>query len=467
MNVHDAPAESAPRRETPSLLRRAGKALLFAAVAGAGLALSACAPNRVNMPPPVSIDGGPEAGPGGAPLGPRPDVRPSSGGGPAATGAPRAGGGLGGAVTIGLLVPESGRSRDQLALGTALRDAAQLALFDSGRDDVSIIIKDTGGSSARAAAAASQAIAEGAEILLGPVFAEDVAAVAAVARPQGVPVIAFSSDQTVARAGVYLLSFPPEEEVRQIVDYAASQGVAYYASLSPTDAYGRRAVRAFEDAVRAVGGQITASATYAGGQEAVYPSIMQLDGRPFEALFVPDGGSGLRTVAGLLKFGPPPPPAPKPLTPEEIAAGKTPPPPPPPPVRANLPSFTLLGTGLWDEAATGTSPGVAGGVFAAPEPGSRERFSARFNSNFGYRPARIASLGYDAVALVATLSGGDPVTRFSDSAIADPNGFAGVDGIFRFLPDGRIQRGLAIIEATGAGFRIRRSAPNSFQVLGF
>ncbi len=431
------------------------------AVAALAFGLSACA-GGFDGPRGTVVDG-PADG-----RGPRPDVSMVAPGGPVATGAPRrAGGGVSsGPVKVALLVPQSGRSRDQLALGSALFDAAQMALFDAGRTDIDLIVKNTGAGGSTAAAAAQSAIDEGAEIILGPVFSEEVSIVRSVAAARGVPVIAFSSDTGAAGGGAYLLSFPVEEEVRAVVNYAASRGVGLFATLTPQDGYGRRAEGAFTRDVAAIGGQVVVASSYPAAKEAMYPAIMRLDGADFDAIFLPDGGSNLREVATLLRFGPPPPPAPKPLTAEQIAAGVAPPPPPAPPVRARLPEYLLLGAGKWDEQANGAAAGLARGVFAAPEPFTRESFSNRFEGNYGYRPPRVASLGYDAMSLAATLSGGLPGQRFSRGAITDPNGFAGVDGIFRFLSDGTIQRGLAIIEVTGSGFTVIRPAPATFQTFG-
>ncbi|BCW86918.1 Penicillin-binding protein activator LpoA [Alphaproteobacteria bacterium SO-S41] len=405
-------------------------------------------------------------GPGGPGRGPRPNVNPLGPEGPVASGAPRRPGGIGmGPVKIALLVPQSGRGKD---LGNPLFDAAQMALFDTGRNDITLIVKNT---SNGAGNAAQQAINEGAEIILGPVFAEDVAAVRAVAAPLGIPVISFSSTSSAAGGGVYLLSFTPEEEIRAVVNYAASRGMGLFAVMSPNDTYAVRATATFQRDVAATGGQIVANAAYnAGGP--VYSSVMQLDNKDFDAIFVPGGGKGLQNIAKLIRFGPPPPPpppAPPPLTDEQIKAGVAPPPappPPPPPPRAVLPEYVLLGTGLWDESGNGSAGGLTGGLFAAPEPSTRQSFSARFEGIYNYRPPRVASLGYDAMSLAATLSDNLPGQRFTQSAITDPNGFGGVDGIFRFLPNGTIQRGLAIIGVTGGGFTVIKPAPRSFQDTG-
>lgn len=454
-----------------SRLGRALKAAFNGLVLTAGLlALSACGSmsqvigESGNSGQVVEGTGGPDV-PG---RGPRPDVSPIGPQGPSATGGPRMGSGIGaGPLKVALLVPQSGRSRDQVAIGNALFDAAQMALFDTGRGDITLIVKNTGSGPGSAANAAQQAINEGAEVILGPVFAEEVGAVRAVAAPLGVPVIAFSSDNSVAGGGAYLLSFPAEEEIRAIVNFAAGRGIGLFAVLTPPNAYGRRATSAFARDVASIGGTVVAEATYSGDKNTMYPAVMQLDGKDFDALFIPDGGTSLRDIASLVRFGPPPPPAPAPLTDEQIAAGVAPPPPPPPPVRAVLPDLIMLGTGQWDEPANGTSGGLARGVFAAPEPSSRTSFSSRFETAYGYRPPRVASLGYDALSLAATLSSDLPGQRFSASAITDPNGFSGVDGIFRFLPNGTVQRGLAIIEATGGGFSILRPAPRTFQAAGY
>ena len=88
-----------------------------------------------------------------------------------------------------------------------------MALAEFNSPNVQLLVKDDGGSAQGAQQAAQQALAEGAEIIIGPLFAQSVAAVGQVARGRGVPVIAFSTDVSVASRGVYLLSFLPESDV--------------------------------------------------------------------------------------------------------------------------------------------------------------------------------------------------------------------------------------------------------------
>jgi branched-chain amino acid transport system substrate-binding protein len=60
--------------------------------------------------------------------------------------------------------------------------------------------------------------------------------------------------------------------------------------------------------------------------------------------------------------------------------------------------------------------------------------------------------------------GGEP---FSQQAILNPSGFTGVDGLFRFTPNGLVQRGLAVLEVEPQGPIVVSPAPQSFQDLGY
>jgi hypothetical protein len=119
----------------------------------------------------------------------------------------------------------------------SMRNAAEMA-SPIQQSDIQLLVKDDGGSGPGAQQAAEQALAEGAEIILGPLFAQSVSAAGQVARARGVPVIAFSTDAGVAAPGVYLLSFLPESEVDRVIGYAMSHGKRSFAALIH-NAYGR------------------------------------------------------------------------------------------------------------------------------------------------------------------------------------------------------------------------------------
>ena len=145
-----------------------------------------------------------------------------------------------GVARVALLLPLTGRSAE---LGQALLDAAQMALFDVRADDLVLMPKDTNGTPEGAARAAATAIAEGATLIIGPLFAGSVASVAPLARSAGVNVVAFSSERSVAGPGVFIMGLLPEQ---QIARAAAGAG-------GPAADAGRRPGRAAAAAHRAFG----------------------------------------------------------------------------------------------------------------------------------------------------------------------------------------------------------------------
>jgi len=153
-----------------------------------------------------------------------------------------------GAVKVGLILPLSGNGNAAVA-AKSMRNAAEMALTEFNSPDIQLLVKDDGGSAAGAQQAAQQVLDEGAEIILGPLFALTVTPVGQLARARNVPVIAFSTDANVAAHGVYLLSFLPESDVERIISYAASQGRRSFAALVPDNAYGTVAEAAFKQAV--------------------------------------------------------------------------------------------------------------------------------------------------------------------------------------------------------------------------
>jgi ABC-type branched-subunit amino acid transport system substrate-binding protein len=372
-------------------------------------------------------------------------------------------------VRVALLLPISGANAD---LGKAMLDAAQMAVFDFADSRFELLGHDTRGTADGAVAAASVAIGDGASLILGPLLAASVRAVAPVARAANVPVVAFSSDRSVAGDGVYTLGFLPSAEIRRIVSFARSKGISRFAALAPENAYGETVVGAFEDAVAANGGTVTrvqfydpgaedftepvrALANYSSRRQALLDQRRALEGRddevskhalkrlerlqtigelPFDALLVADGGKRLQTIAALLPFF-------------DIDPAKV----------------RMLGTGQWDERGIGAEPALIGGWFAAPPPSARGDFETAFRALYGKNPPRLATLAYDATALAAVLARSDKGPDFSASAITSSSGFWGRDGIFRFLPQGTAERGLAVMRVTRHGAEIISRAPETFQ----
>ena len=340
-------------------------------------------------------------------------------------------------VRVALLLPFSSSSAETRAVANAIEKAAELALFDSGNPDILLMPRDDGGTTGGAASAASRAAAEGAEIILGPLFAQSVTAVAPVARAQSVPVVAFSSDRSVGGQGVYLLSFQPEDEVRRIVTYAARHGRNAFAAMVPQNAYGEKAAAAFQRAVAEAGARVTSVQSFAPKPEEVAAPAAAVAATKPDAVLIAQGGVVLRSIAPTLALN-----------------------------GASNRNVKFLGTGLWDDTSILREPMLAGGWFAAPTLEAERAFAEKYKSVYGATPPRIASLGYDAMSLVALLAKGAPYQRYTPTTLTDPNGFSGVDGIFRFHEDGSAERGLAIMEIQPSGVVVVAPAPATFQAQG-
>lgn len=335
-------------------------------------------------------------------------------------------------VRVGILLPFSLRPQD----AAALYNAAELALFDHGGPNTLLIPRDAGADEASASAAARALLNDGADIIIGPVLREGVAGAADAARRENVPVIGFSSDRSVAGDGVYLLSFQLEDEVARIVSYAASRDIRTIALLAPSNEYGRRVEEALRAEARLHGVTIVQAQLYtrtdADASAAASALAASLRGAPAQAILIAESGSALRSIGTALVRG-----------------------------GVDQRQVRFLGTSAWAGDAQ-REPTLAGGWYVSPDPAARTDFEGRYENVFGREPTRLASLGYDAVALAALLSRERGARGFSRGAIENREGFAGSDGLFRFRANGAIERGLAIIEVRPNEVIVLDAAPRRF-----
>lgn len=336
-----------------------------------------------------------------------------------------------GHVKVGLILPLSAAGNAGVA-AQSMKSAAEMALAEFQNPNIQILIKDDGGSPQGAQQVAQQACDEGAEIILGPLFAGSVPATAQVARTRNISVIAFSTDSSVAGRGVYLLSFLPESDVNRIVEYSAGMGKRSFAALLPDNAYGTVVEGAFKTAVTRKGGRIVAFEKYGSDRATPARAVAQALGGADALLLADDGDSVVATADAL------------------TAAG------------ANLRSVQLLGTGLWDNPRVYASANLQGGLYAAPDPSGFRAFAGRYRTRFGSEPVRTATLAYDAVALVAALARTQGPQRFAPDVLTNSSGFAGIDGLFRFRPDGTNERGLAVMRVASGGGLAVAGSPKSF-----
>jgi ABC-type branched-subunit amino acid transport system substrate-binding protein len=336
-----------------------------------------------------------------------------------------------GQVKVGLILPLSASGNAGVA-ALSMKNAAEMALAEFQNPNIQLLIKDDAGSPQGASQGAQQAVDEGAEIILGPLFAASVPAAAQAARGRNISCIAFSTDSSVAGRGVYLLSFLPESDVNRIVEYASSTGKRSFAALLPDNAYGNVVEVALKQAVARRGGRVVAFEKYGADRATPARNVAQALGQADALLLADDGESVVATADAL------------------TAAG------------ANLRNIQMLGTGLWDNPRVSASASLQGGLYAAPDPSGFRAFAGRYRTRYGAEPVRTATLAYDSVALVAALARTQGGQRYSPEVLTNPSGFAGIDGLFRFRADGTNERGLAVMRVASNGSVPVAGSPKSF-----
>jgi branched-chain amino acid transport system substrate-binding protein len=397
------------------------------------------APAPVIVPPPAPVARAPEPTPPvvATPL-PAPVPRVAA----SPTGAPR----------VAFLVPLSGPNA---AVGRALLDAATLALYDVADDDFVLLPRDTQGTPEGALEAFDWAVEQGARLVVGPLLSAEVQALAPRAREAGIAVLAFSNDVAAASSHSFVLGIAPQAAIRRAVEFARAQGLEKFVALVPNNALGAASEAAFREALDATEGELVRVERYDPGTLDASPAVRRVGqvGPPppraargeaareppeldFEAILIPDFGDRLAQIASQLHL-------------HEIDPAR----------------IKFLGIPLWDDPRVYREPSLLGGWFAAPPIDGRRNFERQYRDVFGRPPPRVATLAYDAVALAAVLARdkGPNGADYSLNVLTGTAGFAGIEGIFRLMPTGQVERGYAILEVQRGTPRVISPAPETFE----
>ena len=363
---------------------------------------------------------------------------PTAGSGPASPG-------KGGSVQVALLVPSgSGQSQDEL-FGSNLENAARLAMADLSGVSIDLRVYKTGGSPAQASALAKQAVAEGAQVILGPFYSEEANAAGVAVASTGVNVLAFSNNATIAGGNVFVLGQTFDVTARRLASYAVRNGKSKVLIVHDRNVAGEVGKAAIERGVASAGGSVVGVSSYEFSQNGIVQAasgiVSSAKSTGATALFLTaDTAGALPLLSQLL-----------------VDNG----------IDRNTTQF--IGLTRWDiPPATLALPGVQGGWFAMPDPGLTAQFRSRYEGAYGSQPVPVAALAYDGIAAIGALAGrvkgGAPLGK---SDLTQSAGFAGVSGIFRLLPNGTNQRGLAIAQIRGNQVVVVDSAPRSFSGAGF
>ncbi len=346
-------------------------------------------------------------------------------------------------VPVALLVPRGSAQRGDDVLAKSLENAARLAIADLNGVQVDLRVYDTAGNPQTAAAVATQAVQDGARIILGPVYAEAANAAGIAAAKRGVNVLAFSNNTSIAGGNVFVLGSTFENSARRLTQYAKRQGKSNMVVVSGNNAAGQTGRAAIQQAAVQSGMTVAGSVSYDLSQQGVInaiPTITQsVRQKNADVMFL------TATTAGAL-------PLLTQLLPEAGVATT---------------DVQYMGLTRWDiPAQTLELSGVQNGWFAMPDPQKSGSFRARYQSAYGAAPHPIGGLAYDGIAAIGALVSSGNSGALTGAALTQSAGFQGTGGIFRLRPDGTNERGLAIATIKDKKVVIIDPAPRSFPGAG-
>lgn len=347
----------------------------------------------------------------------------------------------GGPVLVALLVPETDKRGSVRALADGLAKAASLAAADFNESRLNLRKYDTGGEPGKAAEAARNAIADGAQLIIGPLFSGSAAAVRPVVQQAGVQAIAFTTDESVLGGGLYSIGFLPGTEIDRMISYAAARDLNQIAVFAPDTPYGKVVYDGTRAAAARSGATIARLQPFQPDFKALDSTAKQFasyyESNPdMDAILFATNGQMLQGLASYLAYN-----------------------------KVLPTTVKYMGLGLWDEKETFREGTLRGGWFPGVAPLLKSDFSGRYQSAYGGEPPSIAFLGYDAVAVAAALLREGADKPFSAQALQQPSGFTGMSGLFRFRRDGRNDRSLSILEVGRREFKVRDPAPRDFSGL--
>ncbi len=356
---------------------------------------------------------------------------------------------------VALFLPFSGKHKE---LGWSLANAAMMSLFDNDHEHaIELVLIDSKETPAEASEAFRQVVAQNIKIVIGPVFGNLAPVLEREAKRNKITVISLSNNQELIgkineEGGIFVSGFLPEAQIDRIVEFAMEQNKANFAVLAPNNDYGRTISSLFSRIVRNRDGNIITSEFYEinglnidrsverimnsfalaegavvkkikGKAKKDVKAISEIDRIFPEVIFVPDSGKMLSKIAASFKK-----------------------------LNVDERGFQIVGTSQWDDLSILNDSNLYGSWFPAPENERFRNFERIFSQNFSKSAPRIASISYDLTAAIIELvnqagRGKSPLAKdFMNYQNLPTNGFDGIDGPFRFLPNGIVQRNFAVLQ---------------------
>ena len=359
---------------------------------------------------------------------------------------------------VAVLLPLTGEFAKQ---GNGLKNATMMALEDVNDDHLVLQYYDTKGTPEGASIAVTNALNQDAQLIIGPMLSTSVQAIAPAAKRKGVPVIAFTSTSDVLQEGVYTMGLLLDEQVDRIMTYAARHNRSRFALLVPDNTTGIASARAALKSAVKNNVSVTAIGFYKPGttdftdllrkmtrydartaqleqEQRKYSSaaangdanairmmnkLKKLDSYGdigFDAVLIPDGGASLKSAVAMFGY-----------------------------YDVFSPEVKFIGTSIWDSTPLNKESTMRGSWYPALTNQNSAHFTDKYAQIFGEKPSSLYAFGYNAVALASAISRNG--TDNLDSKIVNPEGYLGVNGVFRFFANGFNQHSLDIKEVQSNG----------------
>ena len=345
-------------------------------------------------------------------------------------------------VPVALLVPKSNEGTNVIAV--SLENAARLAINDLTNVKIDLRVYDTGGSSQQAAAQAQKAVADGAKIIVGPLFADAANAAGVAVAGQNVNILSFSNNTSIAGGNVFVLGPTFDNTANRLMSFAARQGKTKVLIAHPENVEGQFGRNAIQQAAARNGMQVVSVNPFEFSQPGVVaaaPKIKaSIDSTGADTVVLTSNSAGaLPMLAQLL-----------------------------PEAGVNVTSTQMVGLARWDvPAQTAELPGLQNGWFAMPDQQIIKNFEARYAQAYGKAPHQLAGLAYDGIAAIGALVEAGNRKALTAGALTQGAGFQGVGGAFRLRPDGSNERALSVAMVRDKQVVIIDPAPTKFSGAGF
>ncbi len=340
-------------------------------------------------------------------------------------------------LKVGLLLPYGSKIQGDYELALSLENAARLALSDIAKNKIELLVYGTESDPSIAAEAAKKAVESGAKIIIGPLRSNVANAVAVAIEPTKINILTFSNNSAVAGGNLFLLGTSFESVADRLTKYAENNKLDRWIVANPSNQEGKFAIKTITEAAQGNNVSIIGEVSYELNPESIVSAIPKIkdliDETKANVIMLTSNSAGALQLLGE-------------LLPEQGVDPKI---------------IKYIGLARWDVSKrTMALPGLQGGWFALPDPYLASQFNIRYKTIHDTSPHQLASLAYDAVALIGALV--EKNKNMSAKSLTHSSGFLGVNGLFRLKKDGTNQRALSVATINNNKVEVIGAAPRSF-----